>query len=82
MNPSVGVFHDHYQGISVDLLPSPPTGLWQQLTHGGQGKAMDTLVLPNSKGTTNRVVHDTKGGGDHANQLGPLIGQVPHLWAT
>ena len=45
---------------------------------------MDTLalILPNSKGTTNRVIHGTRGGGGHANQLGGLIGQVPHLWAA
>ena len=40
---------------------------------------MDTLalILPNSKDTTNRVIHGTKGGVDHANQLGGLIEQIP-----
>ena len=45
---------------------------------------METLVLilQHSKGTTNKVVHGTKGGGDHANQIGGLIGQIPHLCAA
>ena len=45
---------------------------------------METLVLilHHSKDTTNKVVHGTNDGVDHANQLGGLIGQIPHLWAA
>ena len=45
---------------------------------------METLVLilHHSKDTTDRVVRGTNDGGGHANQLGGLIGQVPHLWAA